>query len=130
MQRTFIVTSLKFKDPKPTAQPVEVQNLGLSTLQLFKMSNMAATGVRADLQINDSSALEVLNEYYSKQTGLDWTFRFGGDKEPITIPLRWTKFDKTEGTIQVVKNVVMRDLIAEAEALSAQESTGRPNPTS
>jgi hypothetical protein len=74
-----------------------------------------ATGVRADLTIQDPSALEVLDSHYTHQTRLEWTFHFGGGARTITVPLRWTKFHRPDGTVQVVRNVVMRDLIAEAE---------------
>lgn len=130
MQRTFVVTGLEFQDPESPSPPREVSNLGISTLELVKMANMAATGVRADLQINESSALDTLKEYYSEQTTLDWTFHLGGNAQSITMSLRWTKFDRSSGQIQIVRNVVMRDLIAEAEGPHAAESTGRPTATS
>lgn len=127
MQRTFVVTGLEFQPPEPTQPSKTVTELGLSTVQLVKMADMAATGVRADLQINDTSALEALTNYHAEQTGLDWTFEFGGKAESITVSLRWTKFDKSAGQIQVVRNVVMRDLIREARPSSRKHTSATPS---
>lgn len=124
MKRTLVVTGSHFEPSSPGEAPVQVSNMGLSTVQLVKMANADATGIRANLHINDSSALDALAHHYAEQTSLDWTFEFGGGAEPITVSLRWTKFEKDEGYVQVVRNVVMRDLIAEVGgSISADASS-------
>lgn len=130
MHRTFVVTGLQFQPSESSRRPESVTKLGLSTIQLVKMVDMAATGVRADLQINDPSALDTLASYHAEQTGLDWTFELGGNAQSFSVSLRWTKFDKSAGEIQVVRNVVMRDLIHEASPSSSEDPSETPAPKS
>ena len=123
MHRTFVVSRLQFRPASTHEAPVTVEALGFSIVQLMSVSGHdAATGVRTTLKIQDSSALEVLSTYHAQRTRLEWTFHFGGGAQSITVPLRWTKFHRPSGTVQVVRNVVMRDLIAEAEAEHPDES--------
>lgn len=128
MQRTFVVTGLQFQPPNSSPRSEVITKLGVSTIQLVKIADMVATGVRADLQINDPSALNALAKYHADQTGLDWTFEFGGNAQSFTVSLRWTKFSKSTGQIQVVRNVVMRDLISEARPSSAEDMSKAPAP--
>ncbi|PQJ33253.1 hypothetical protein BSZ35_00350 [Salinibacter sp. 10B] len=117
MHRTFVVSRLQFRPASTREAPVTVESLGFSMVQLMSVSGHdTATGVRTTLKIQDSSALEVLSTYHAQRTRLEWTFHFGGGAQSIRVPLRWTKFHQPSGTVQVVRNVVMRDLIAEAEA--------------
>ena len=87
MHRTFVVSSLQFQPSSTNDTPKEVTTLGFSVVQLMSVSgHETATGVRADLKIQDPSALEVLASYHTNQTRLEWTFRFGGGAGSITVP--------------------------------------------
>lgn len=121
MDRTYVVSSLQYRpepDPEP---PTVVENLGLSLTQLMRLSGGEATGVRADLRINDLSARSELERYYSANTRLEWTFNAGGGGNAFTAVLRWTKFDPSSGRLQLVKTAVPRDLIADVDPTNGRD---------
>ena len=128
MHRTFVVSSLQFRPSTGTAPPTRVDDLGFSVVQLMRLSGpdaAAATGVRADLKIEDPAALSTLVAHFDQRERLEWTFEFGGGAQSITVSLRWTKCIPAMSMIQVVRNVVMRDLISEAEAPQAETPDDR-----
>jgi hypothetical protein len=96
----------------------------------MRLSGGKATGVRANIQVADPSALDALAAHYTKNTRLEWTFEIGGGGGAFSVVLRWTKFDRLAGTLQVVRTAVLRDLIREAEGHPPDTSTGTASASS
>ncbi len=126
MHRMFVVSTVHFRPSSDDVSPMSVRQLGFSTVQLMRLSGLNATGVRADLEITDPEVLDTLETYHAEQTELEWSFEFGGGARGITVPLRWTRFTRRTGHVQVVRNVVMRDLIAEVEGTDDTASQDLP----
>lgn len=122
MAEEFIVNSLQFVVPETQNPPTEVQNVGLSIIRLMPLSGGIATGIQANLQIGDEEALKVLEEHYSENRRLEWTFNFGGGADSVTVTLRWITLDSSNGTIQLAKTAVMRNLLHEATSRTASPS--------
>lgn len=119
MTEEFIVNSLQFTVPETQNPPTEVQNVGLSIIRLMPLSEGIATGVQANLQIGDEKALNALEEHYSANRRLEWTFDLAGGADSITVTLRWITLDSSSGTIQLAKTAVMRNLLHEASSSTA-----------
>lgn len=118
MDRMFVVKALKYRPADTDTPPVAVDDIGFSMVRLMQLSNGKATGVRANLEVADPSALNDLARYYAENTRIEWTFEIGGSGGSFSVVLRWTKFDRISGTMQVVRTAVLRDLIREAEGQS------------
>jgi hypothetical protein len=115
MDRMLVISALEYSPPEPDASTFRVEDLGVSLVRLMQLSEGEATGVRANLQINDQAALNNLARHYAKNNRLEWTFDIGGGGGSFSVVLRWTKFDRLTGNLQVVRTAVLRDLISEAE---------------
>lgn len=124
MDHLFIVKSLHYR-PKDAADAswIAVDGLGFSAVRLMELSGREATGVRADLKIQDRDALSDLSRHYAKNARLKWRFDTGGGGGTFAVPLRWTKFDPETGKLQVVRTAVRRDLIGEME----QQTSATPS---
>lgn len=115
MDRMLIVTGIRC-EPSTDAPAFEIEQIGFSLVHMMRLSDGAATGVRAELQIEDEDAVERLETYYENNTELRWHFSFGGGAHSLSVSLRWTKFDRESGYVQVVRTAVLRDLLAELDA--------------
>ena len=124
----FVVKALKYCPEDSNDPAVEIDAIGFSMVRLMQLSDGKATGVRANLQITDASALDDLAQYYTQNTWLEWTFDIGGGGGSFSVVLRWTKFNRLSGTIQVVRNAVLRDLIREAEGSDKTQTEERKDP--
>jgi len=123
MDRLFVVKEIEYRPENSNDPPVTVDDLGFSMVRLMRLSGGKATGVRANLQVADPSALNDLAAHYTQNTRLEWTFKIGGGGGAFSVVLRWTKFDRLAGTLQVVRTAVLRDLIQEAEGSPPDAST-------
>jgi hypothetical protein len=72
----------------------------------MQLSEGEATGVRANLQINEGQPSTILRGIMPKNNRLEWTFDIGGGGGSFSVVLRWTKFDRLTGTLQVVRTAV------------------------
>lgn len=124
MDRLLVVRSVQFRPEDIPTPPTPVDKLGFSLVRLMPLSGRDATGVRANLKIEDPTALTELASHYSENTRLEWTFDIGGGAGSFSVVLRWTKFDRLTGSLQVVRTAVLRDLTSELE-----QETDDPNPT-
>jgi hypothetical protein len=129
MDRLFVVKAVSYRLEDSADPPVEVGKLGFSMVRLMQLSGGEATGVRANLQVTDPAALNDLASHYTNNTWLEWTFEIGGSGGTFSVVLRWTKFDRLAGTLQVVRTAVLRDLIREAEG-HAPPTAAPPNASS
>jgi hypothetical protein len=123
MDRLLVVRSVQFRPEDTTAPPKTIENLGISLVHLMSLSGRSATGVRANIRVHDRAALTELASYYGENTRLEWTFEIGGSGGSFSVVLRWTKFDRLTGRLQVVRTAVLRDLIADIE-----QDTEDPDP--
>lgn len=130
MDRMFVVKALKYRPEDADTPPVAVGDIDFSMVRLMQLSNGEATGVRANLEVADSSALNDLARYYAENTRIEWTFEIGGSGGSFSVVLRWTKFDRISGTMQVVRTAVLRDLIREAEGRPDTEDDSDDAPSS
>jgi len=127
MDRMFVVKSLQYRpEDAADASWTRVDDLGFSVVRLMQLSGREATGVRADLQIQDQDALNTLARHYAENTRLEWWFKTGGGGGAFAVVLRWTKFDRLTGTLQVVRTAVLRDLISEAEDSATSSADDAP----
>ena len=115
MDRMFVVTSVQYRPEDSDAPPKCVDEIGFSLVRLMQLSGGEATGVRANLKVTDASALDDLAHHYTENTRLEWTFEIGGGGGSFSVVLRWTKFDRLSGNLQIVRTAVLRDLVREAE---------------
>ena len=115
MDRIFVVRSIQFRPPTSDAPLTSVDDLGFSLVRLMRLGGQQATGIRANLQVKDQAALSELVRHYSTNTRLEWAFDIAGGGGSFSVVLRWTKFDRLSGSLQLVKTAVLRDLISEAE---------------
>lgn len=114
MKQTFVIKSARYWPSDESDPPQNVDDLGFSLVQLMRLSDGDATGVRANLQVRDQDALTDLARHYMNNTRLEWRLTIGGGGGAFSVVLRWTKFDRLTGCIQLVRTAVKRDLIAEA----------------
>jgi hypothetical protein len=124
MDLTYIVSAVRHRPENTDRPPKSIDRIGYSMIQLMRLAGPQATGVRANLQVNDSSALDELARYYANSRRLEWTFETGGGGGSLSVALRWTKFDRDTGSLQLVRTAVLRDLIGEAE----QDPDDEPSP--
>lgn len=122
MDRMLIVTGIQCQ-PSADAPSFEIDQLGFSLVHMMRLSEGAATGVRAELQIEDDDALAQLAQYHENNTDLRWHFSFGGGARSLSVRLRWTKFDRQSGYVQVVRTAVLRDLLGELDASDPADSS-------
>lgn len=128
MDRMLIVTGIRC-EPSTNAPTFEIEQIGFSLVHMMRLSEGAATGVRAELQIEDEDALERLETHYENNTELRWHFSFGGGANSLSVSLRWTKFNRESGYVQVVRTAVLRDLLGELDAGDSADAPGeQPDP--
>ena len=111
----FVVKDIKYRPENLDDPPTSIDEIGFSIVRLMQLSDGEATGVRANLQVRDHDALADLARYYTENTWLEWSFEMGGGGGAFSVVLRWTKFDRLTGNLQVVRTAVPRDLISHAE---------------
>jgi hypothetical protein len=126
----FVIKSLHFRpDEEANASWVSVDDLGFSVVRLMQLSGRKATGVRADLKIQDQDALNTLARHYTENTRLEWRFEIGGGGGAFAVVLRWTKFDRLTGNLQVIRTAVLRDLISEVKDEKSTETRSEGTPS-
>jgi hypothetical protein len=123
----FVAKRIAYRPANSDDPPTPIEEIGFSLVRLMRLSDGEATGVRANLRITDQDALCDLARLYTENQRVEWTFEMGGGGGSFRVVLRWTKFDRLAGTIQVVRTAVLRDLIREAEANGTdQREAARP----
>lgn len=127
MDRMFVVKDIKYRPEDSDEPSPPIDEIGFSIVRLMQLSGAQATGVRANLQVKDQAALNDLARHYAKNNRLEWTFDIGGGGGSFSVVLRWTKFDRLTGNLQVVRTAVLRNLISEAEQNDPDEQRS-PSP--
>lgn len=115
MDHMYVVSSVRYRPENSDQAPKSIDQIGFSMIRLMRLAGPNATGVRVNLQVNDPAVLDDLAQYYSDSRRLEWMFEIGGGAGSLNVALRWTKFDRDSGSLQIVRTAVLRDLVREAE---------------
>lgn len=106
MERMFVVRSASCSRDRTPSSWSTVKGLGFSVARFVLSSRGPSPGIRVDLVIEDQSTLTELAVCYANELDLHWTLGFGSETTPVTIPLRFKRFDRLSGHVQLARTLV------------------------